>query len=196
MGEKHGNNWQTDLHPVQQVHMCVQWLHVFFMWIYVCGYICVYVCVAAPGCSPAGIPGQSSQFLAGQSGPERPAAPGSDGRCGSSGHPSAAAVSLAVDVITTVTSSSGCCDFATCRLLQLIASNDSSSWSFQHGLTLVAAKTYKQKINFMFLFWQLICSRGINTTGRHAQHNTTQHNTTQGNCLNRVVSVKALIAID
>ena len=60
--------------------------------------MCVYVCVGAPGCSPAGIPGQSFQSSAGQSGPERPAAPGSDGRCGSSGRPSAAAVSLAVDV--------------------------------------------------------------------------------------------------
>lgn len=58
----------------------------------------MYVCVAAPGCSPAGIPGQSSRFSAGQFGPERPAAPGSDGRCGSSGHPSAAGVSLAVEV--------------------------------------------------------------------------------------------------
>lgn len=52
--------------------------------------------VAAPGCSPAGTPGQSSQSSAGQSGPERLAVLGSDGRCGSSGHPSAAAVSLAV----------------------------------------------------------------------------------------------------
>lgn len=102
-------------------------MYVFVMSIYIGRYMCtcVHVCVAAPGCSPAGIPGQSSRSLAGQSGPEHPAAPGSDGRCGSSVHPSAAAVSLAVEVITTVTSPSGCCDFATCRLLQLIASNDS-----------------------------------------------------------------------
>lgn len=60
--------------------------------------MCVYMYVAAPGCSPAGIPGQSFQSSAGQSGPERPAAPASGGRCGSSGHPSAAAVSLAVEV--------------------------------------------------------------------------------------------------
>lgn len=56
------------------------------------------MCVAAPGHSPAGIPGRSSQFSAGQSGPWRPAAPGSGGRCGSFGHPSAAAASLAVEV--------------------------------------------------------------------------------------------------
>lgn len=76
--------------------------------------IYVYVCVAAPGYSPAGTPGQSFQSSAGQSGRERLAAPGSDGRCGSSGHPSAAAVSLAVDVKTAVTPPSGLCDFATC----------------------------------------------------------------------------------
>lgn len=57
----------------------------------------MYVGVAAPGCSPADIPGQSSQFSAGQFGPERPAAPESDGRCGSSEHPSVAAVSLATE---------------------------------------------------------------------------------------------------
>lgn len=56
----------------------------------------MYVCVGAPGCSPADTPGQSSQFSAGQFGPERPAAPESGGRCGSSEHPSVAVVSLAV----------------------------------------------------------------------------------------------------
>lgn len=59
---------------------------------------CEHVCVAAPGCSPAGILDQSSPFSTGQSGPERPAAPGSGGRCGSSAHPSAAGVSPAVEV--------------------------------------------------------------------------------------------------
>lgn len=54
----------------------------------------VLCCV--PGCSPAGTPGQSSPSSAGRSGPGRPVDPGSDGRCGSSGGPSAAAVSLAV----------------------------------------------------------------------------------------------------
>lgn len=57
----------------------------------------MYVCVEAPGCSPADIPGQFSPFSAGQSGPERPADPESDGRCGSSEHPSAAEVSLAME---------------------------------------------------------------------------------------------------
>lgn len=56
------------------------------------------MCVAAPGCSPADIPGQSFQFSTGQSGPKRPAAPGSDEICGFSGHPSAVAASLAVEV--------------------------------------------------------------------------------------------------
>lgn len=74
----------------------------------------MYVQVAAPGCSPAGIPGQSSQFSAGQSDPERPAVPGSGGRCGSSGRPSAVAVSLAVGVKTAVTSPSGHGEFVTC----------------------------------------------------------------------------------
>lgn len=62
--------------------------------------------VAAPGCSLAGIPGQSSPSSAGQSDPGRPAVPGSGGRCGSSGRPSAVAVSLAVGVRTSVTSPS------------------------------------------------------------------------------------------
>lgn len=89
--------------------------------------MCVYMQVAAPGCSPAGIPDRSSQSSAGQSGPELPAAPGSDGRCGSSGHPSAAAVSLAAGVKTAVTSPSGHRDFATWRFRQLIVINDGTS---------------------------------------------------------------------
>lgn len=89
--------------------------------------MCMYMCVAAPGCSPTGIPGQSFQSSAGQSGPERPAAPGSGGRCGSSGHPSAAAVSLAVEVV--INCYITICDAVTLPFTSsynLIVSNDST----------------------------------------------------------------------
>lgn len=70
--------------------------------------------VEAPGCSPAGIPDQSFLFSANQSGPKRPAAPGSDGRCDSSERPAAAAVSLAVDENVTLLSGCFVCLFVFC----------------------------------------------------------------------------------
>lgn len=60
-------------------------------------YAFVLICVAAPGCSPAGIPGRSSRFSADQFDPVHPAAPGSGGRCGFSERPSAAAAFLAAE---------------------------------------------------------------------------------------------------
>lgn len=53
-----------------------------------------------PECSPAGTPGPSSRSSACRSGPERPAGPGSAGRCGSFGGPFAAAASPAVETTT------------------------------------------------------------------------------------------------
>lgn len=75
----------------------------FEPWTLISRCVCVCVQLAAPGCSPAGTPGRFFRSSAGRSGPGRPAAPGSDGRCGSSEHPSAAAASLAAEATAAVT---------------------------------------------------------------------------------------------
>lgn len=50
-----------------------------------------------PVYSPAGTPGRFSQFLTCRFDPEHPEGPGSDGKCGFSGDPSAAGAFLAVE---------------------------------------------------------------------------------------------------
>lgn len=87
--------WSLSVHRQCLRTWLIHHLH-FYISSYSTLYISVYV--AAPGCSPAGIPGQSSPSSAGQFGPTHPATPGSNGRCEPSGHPSAAGVSPAVDV--------------------------------------------------------------------------------------------------